>query len=67
MRLGGISLLGLLAVLAIIAVLTAHALSHASPTSTTGTGAVYGKAISAAQQSVAEQNAAAAQSQANLP
>ncbi len=59
MRLSGLSLLGLLTVLVIIAMLAAHDLSHSLPvTASPGTVGGYGNAISAAQTSAAQQDAA---------
>ncbi len=67
MRLGGFSLLGILVALVIIALLCVHLFTTTSPTSGQGPVGFYQNAVTQAQQSVAQQDAAATQAQTTLP
>ncbi len=67
MRLSGFSLLGILVALAIIALLCVHLFTKTSATSSQGPVGFYQNAVTQAQNSAAQQNAAATQAQTTLP
>ena len=67
MRLSGISLVGLILALVIVALLCLQLFKQTSPTTGPGSIGSYQNAISQAQQSAAQQNAAATQASTTLP